>query len=108
MKEEGHLTEYLTEFQERYQKLLNSGRDIYVLKGGDFYFALPNKERKLTDGYFEPTLEDINILKKLFHKDVSIKEFEIRPLNSRMDLVGSSILEVILKRGIYGKDYHQH
>lgn len=80
---EGHLTDYLNKFQEKYQELLESGRDLYSCEWDGYkeVFALPNTEVEYNkDGSIEITSQILDILEKIFlggNRDLDLKKRKI-------------------------------
>lgn len=107
----GNFTEYLDEFQKLYSKLLEQGKDIYIL-GNDPLWIIPlrKKKRKLVNdyrrclGYVELTLEDARDIKKLFpgtnkSEEEILQDFEIKKYseNGKYQFLSPTGLEEILK-----------
>ena len=115
---EGNFSDYLKEFQEKYQEIRKSGRDIYSFGGSArrSIIALPDKDRiEKRDGSIKLTVEDIDHIRKLFpklskEKIIELGVFPYKKLNF-MDHCQLSNLEELLEQGeslIYTDGVHVH
>jgi hypothetical protein len=117
MKEEGNLTDYITQLTELYGKLRESGRDLYQLSHIDSWIVvLPDSaERKTKDGfYFKLNSEDLEIISRFFSDDTQdeLKDFKLKPIKNLSDIkyFGISSLKKTIERGIMSieDDFVQH
>lgn len=100
----GHFTDYLNRFQETYQRLLESGKDLYFCKGdlSKDVFALPNTEVEYNkDGSVEITPQILEILKRIFPENKDLEKGKIFPYKRGKERIEVTLnsLETIVNGG---------
>jgi len=103
---EGHFSDYLNKFQEKYQELREQGKDLYIMTLPiRRVMALPSKKREIDegDGSIKITPGDLDCIKNLF-PEIPPEQFgriNIYPYDELGigDRFGLSSIECILEHG---------